>query len=135
MQSYIMRVSQLRDQFQTIGETISDKYFVMITLQGIPPIWETFITTIRKKNGLPKFDELIGQCTQEETKMTSQESVQNHEEGEPYAFSTKYKKRKGRGRPSNSRNFSPKSKEYKRRFRKDKTQIECYNFHKYGHYI
>jgi len=40
VQSYVMRVSQLRDQLQTAGEPISDRELVMVTLQGLPPIWK-----------------------------------------------------------------------------------------------
>lgn len=60
--------------------------------------------------------------------------IQKHEEGEPFAFVTQDKKKKGKAKPSNQIKSSPKSKESKRRLRKDRHQIECYNYHKYGHY-
>ena len=64
VQSYIMRISQLRDQFQTVGEPIFDRELVLVTLQGLTPIWETFITTINNNEKFLTFDELVGKCKQ-----------------------------------------------------------------------
>jgi len=58
VQSNTMRISRLRDQFQRVGETVSNRQFVIMTLIGLPPIWETFITTISNNNVYPSFDEL-----------------------------------------------------------------------------
>lgn len=97
LQSYIMKVSQLRDQLQIFGVTISVRELVMITLKGLPHTWETFITTIRNKNILLTFDELIGQCTQEETMMIARGKIQKHEEREPSTFLHKIRRRKVKG--------------------------------------
>lgn len=58
MQSYVMSVSHLRNQLQNVGEPISDRELVMVTLECLPPIWETFSTTINNNNQLHTFDEL-----------------------------------------------------------------------------
>jgi len=58
-----MRIFHLRDQLQGVGENVSDKELVLLTLRGIPPILETFITTIRNKNSLSSFDEIVGKLT------------------------------------------------------------------------
>jgi hypothetical protein len=41
--SYLMRVSQIRDQIATIGDAISDKELVTTTLNGFPTFWIPFI--------------------------------------------------------------------------------------------
>ena len=41
--SYLMKVSQLRDQLAAIEDPINDKELVTITLNGLPSSWEPFI--------------------------------------------------------------------------------------------
>ena len=84
--SYIMRISHLRDQLQRDGENVSDREIVVVTLIGILPIWETFITTISNNNGFPSFDELVGKFTQEESRMISRGRIQGSNEGEPTTY-------------------------------------------------
>ena len=43
MQSYFSRVAQIRDQLESIGDTVAEAEFVMTTLNGIPRDWEAFI--------------------------------------------------------------------------------------------
>lgn len=101
----------------------------MITLQGLPPIWKTFNTTLSNNNRLPTFDDLIGKCAQEETRTIYRGRIQKHEEGEPFTLnSTQEKKRKGSGRQSNPRKYSPESKNSKRRLRKYRPHICRRNF-------
>lgn len=63
VQSYFMRVSQLKDQLLIVGEPMSYKELVLIALGGLPPIWETFITTISNNEKFPTFDEFVRKCT------------------------------------------------------------------------
>ena len=44
--TYFMRVSQLRDQRQAIGDTIDDAKLVTVTLNGFPSSWEPFVQGI-----------------------------------------------------------------------------------------
>lgn len=136
MQSYIMRISHLRDQFQRIGETTPDRELVIVTLRGLPPIWETFITTISNNNSFSSFDELVGKLTQVESRMISRGRIQGPNEGEPTAFVAQGKKnnaKKRKGNPSKSRRPPQSnwdSKDSRRRIR----DVECYNCHRKGHY-
>lgn len=98
IQAYFMRISQVKELL-SIGEIIADRELVLVTLGGLPMYWETFITTISNNDKLPTFDELLGKCTQEESKMISRGRIQKHEEGEPIAFSAEAKKKKEKGRP------------------------------------
>jgi len=97
---------------------------------GLSPIWETFITTISYNDKFPTFDELVGKCSKEETRMISGWRNQKHEEGESFAFGVKERKKKGKGRSFNSRN--PTSMDSQRIFKKDK--VECFKCHRYRHF-
>ena len=43
MQSYFSRVAQIRDQLESIGDTVEEEEIVMTTLNGLPRDWEAFI--------------------------------------------------------------------------------------------
>eukprot|EP00253_Pinus_taeda_P002451 PITA_02451 len=131
VQSYIMRISFLRDQLQRVGESVLDRELVIVTLRGLPPLWETFITTISNKNVLPSFDEMVGEITQEESWMVSRGRIQKHEEGELDAYiSHDKKKKKGKKAPSRK----PPPQNAKRKNDRTSSHIECYRCHKKGHY-
>jgi hypothetical protein len=61
--SYFMKVSELRDQLGAIGEIVTDREFVMITLNGLRKSWEPFIQSVSGQSKLPKFDCLWADCT------------------------------------------------------------------------
>eukprot|EP00253_Pinus_taeda_P032761 PITA_32761 len=130
VQSYITRISRLRDQLQRVGEIVFDMELVIITLRGLPPIWETFINTISNNIVLPSFDEIVGKLTQEESRMISRGRIQKHEEGEPAKFVTQNKKKKGKG----GRSRNPPPRDTKRRNDRTSAHIECYNCHHKVHY-
>ena len=56
--SYLMRVSQIRDQLAAIGDVISDKELVTKTLNGFPTFWIPFVQGVCARSKLPKFDKL-----------------------------------------------------------------------------
>ena len=43
MQSYFLRVSQIKDQLESIGDMVEEAEVVMTTLKGLPRDWEAFI--------------------------------------------------------------------------------------------
>jgi hypothetical protein len=63
--SYLMRVSQIRDQLAAIGDVISDKEIVTTTLNGFPTFWIPFVQGVCARNKLSKFDKLWEYCTHE----------------------------------------------------------------------
>lgn len=97
VQSFITRICRLSDQLQRVGDTVPNRELVVVTLRGLPPIWETFNTTISNNNVFRSFDELVGKLTQEESRMISRGRIQKHEEGEAVAFVTHNRKKKGKG--------------------------------------
>ena len=127
VQSYIMRISRLRNQLQRIGETTPNKELVIVTLRGLPPIWETFITTISKNNSFLSFDELVGKLTQEESRMISRGRIQGSKKGEPTVYVAQGKKKngkKGKGKPSKSRRPPQSNRDSKDSRRRDR-DVEC----------
>jgi len=41
--TYFMKVSKLKDQLKSIGDTIDDAELVAVTLNGFPTSWEPFV--------------------------------------------------------------------------------------------
>ena len=101
VKSYIMRMYHLRYQLQRVGETVPNMELAFVTL-----ILESLVTTIGKKNFLPSFDEIVGNITQEESRMIARGKIQKHEEGELAAYVTHDKKEEGNRRSIKEASFS-----------------------------
>jgi hypothetical protein len=56
--SYIMRITQIRDQLVAIGEAVDDTALVNVALNGFPGSWEPFVQGICAREKLPPFDRL-----------------------------------------------------------------------------
>jgi hypothetical protein len=56
--TFFMKILEIRDQLGAIGETITNKELVMITLNALPSHWEPFIQSISGRLDLPHFDRL-----------------------------------------------------------------------------
>jgi hypothetical protein len=54
--SYLVRISQFRDQLQSIEEIISKKELVNIVLNGLPKTWDAFSTSMNKRKEYPTFE-------------------------------------------------------------------------------
>jgi hypothetical protein len=54
--SYLVRISQLRDQLQAIEEIISEKELVNIVLNGLPKTWDAFVASMNKRKKYPTFE-------------------------------------------------------------------------------
>ena len=64
-----MRLAEIRNKLLAIGEEISDRDMVLISLGRLPRDLHVFNTTILNNNVIPDFDEILMRCTQEETAM------------------------------------------------------------------
>ena len=53
-----MRVSEIRDQLQELGEIISDKEMIDIVLNALPEEWGSFTSRIYGKKEATPFNEL-----------------------------------------------------------------------------
>jgi hypothetical protein len=130
---FFMKISEIKDQLGAIGETITNRELVMITLNALPRHWEPFLQSINGRADLPEFDRLWTDCTHEETRLIAR-GVQDshHDENQALASHTK-KDRKNR------RSFSKSFKDKKisavssHEHRKDISRIQCFRCDKYGH--
>jgi putative lipoic acid-binding regulatory protein len=59
IRSYFVMISQLRDQLQAIGETISEKELVNIVLNVLPKMWDAFSTSVNTRKEYPTFEGLV----------------------------------------------------------------------------
>jgi hypothetical protein len=58
----LMRITQIRDQLATLGETILDAKIVNVVLNGFSKAWEPFIMGICAREKLPKWERLWDDC-------------------------------------------------------------------------
>jgi len=80
--TYFVKLSQLRDQINTIGDTIEYVKFVIVTLNGFSSSWEPFVHSICGQEEFPKFDRLWNNYFQEEARSLSKNNLQKpHDEG------------------------------------------------------
>jgi hypothetical protein len=54
--SYLVRISQLRDQLQDIEGIISEKELVNIVLNGLPNTWDAFSARMNTRKEYPTFE-------------------------------------------------------------------------------
>jgi hypothetical protein len=69
--SYFVRISYLRDQVQSIEESIPKKEVVNIELNGISRSLDAFATRMNTRKEFPTLEELWTCCAQEETRLNS----------------------------------------------------------------
>eukprot|EP00253_Pinus_taeda_P004754 PITA_04754 len=104
MQTYFLRITEIRNDLLSIGETITDREMVLTTLGGLPSKWYVFRTTLLNNNVIPSFEELMARCIQEETKDSHWDDDQNpsHSNQRNDKFSSRGKRsvrNQGRGQP------------------------------------
>jgi len=90
MQAYFLRITEIKKDLLSIGDTITDREMALTTLGGLPYEWYVFRTTLLNYNVFPSFEELMARCIQEETREEVQEMPMP--KGPPVAFSSHAKK-------------------------------------------
>ena len=98
MQAYFLRITEIKNDLLSIGETITDREMALTTLGGLPSEWYVFRTTLLNNNVIPSFEELMARCIQEQTRVEEQEMPLP--KGPPAAFSSHAKKRNNSGSKS-----------------------------------
>eukprot|EP00253_Pinus_taeda_P033927 PITA_33927 len=73
MQAYFLRITEIKNDLLSIGETITDREMALTTLGELPSKWYVFRTTLLNNNVIPGFEELMARCIQEETRVEEQE--------------------------------------------------------------
>ena len=66
MQSYFSRVSQIKEQIESIGDMVEEVEVVMTILNGIPREWVSFTRRICARINLTQFRKIWEECVQEE---------------------------------------------------------------------
>jgi hypothetical protein len=121
--SYFVKISQLRDQLQSIEEIISEKELVNIVLNGLPKTWDAFATRMNTRKEYPTFEELWTCCAQEESRISAKGKPQKKYDDQ--SFTAKF---------NNFRNKKKFGSRKKPNQEKDMSKIQCFNCRKYGHY-
>jgi hypothetical protein len=128
---FFMKISEIKEQLETIGEIMSDREIVLTTLQNLPKSWEPFIQSISGREALPTFDRLWTDCTQEELRLRNRGVEDSSEENHALALHTK---KGGRFKRNFKQTFKgekpPSNPGYQRR---DASEIQCFRCDKYGH--
>jgi hypothetical protein len=66
--SYLTKITQVRDQLEAVGETVTYVELVRVALNGFTKPWTSFIEGICAREKLPDFEQLRDDCIQEETR-------------------------------------------------------------------
>jgi hypothetical protein len=128
---FFMKLSEIKERPETIGEIMSDRELVLTTLQNLPKSWEPFIQSISGREALPRFERLWTYCTQEEIRLRNRGVEDSPEENHVLALHT----RKGGKSKRNSKQTFKEEKYssnpgYQRR---DVSKVQCFRCDKYGH--
>ena len=94
----------MKKQPRIIEDPVSDKEFIMNTLNGLPPSWEAFIQSLVGKPKLPKFDHIWGLCMQGETRLATRSNIHGTQHKESQALTSHVKKGKGKGKKFHGKN-------------------------------
>jgi hypothetical protein len=128
---FFMKLSEIKEQLETIGEIMSDRELVLTTLQNLPKSWEPFIQSISGREALPTFERLWTDCTQEELRLRNRGVEDSSEENHALALHTKKGgKFKRNFRQTFKDEKSSSNPDYQRR---DVSKIQCFRCDKYGH--
>jgi hypothetical protein len=125
--SYLIRVSQIRDQLAAIGDVISDKELITTTLNAFPTFWIPFVQGVCAIRKLPNFDKLWVDYTHEESRLADQHKRLIVDEEEDL---TVQKNKRSSFRRNNKESNSVRVPDKN----KDVSKIKCYNCQKLGHF-
>ena len=56
--SFFTKISQIKDQRLTIGIDVDDDNLVQTVVYGLPPPWETFLSSVNGREVQPNFERL-----------------------------------------------------------------------------
>ena len=66
---YFMKISDMRDQLQELGEVMSDKEMTTVVLNALPDDWGNFTSSIYAKKEATPLSEMWSLCKIEETRL------------------------------------------------------------------
>lgn len=92
--SYFMRVSQIRDQLQELGEIMSDKEMTIVVLIALLEEWGNLVSSIYGNKEATPFSELWSLCKIEETRLKAKSDVGLNEQVQAFAVMARRKGKK-----------------------------------------
>ena len=91
IQDYFIRVSQIKEQLEAIGDKLDEYEMVMTALNGLTRPWESFIQMMCAKKESMMFEVVWEDCIQEETRVANREALLKEDD---QALATHTKKRR-----------------------------------------
>ena len=131
--TFFMKISEIKEQLEAIGEIMSDRELVLSTLNNLPKHWEPFLQSLSGRESLPTFDRLWTYCTQEEIRLINRGVEDSSEENHTLALHTK---KGGRFKSNFRQTFRDEKSSLTscHNQRRDVLEIQCFRCDKYGHY-
>ena len=117
MATYIMKISQLRDQLQGLEEAIYGLEMTTYVIDDFPLEWSSFATSVYSRNDTTPFHELWAQCILEKSTIKVKDDTKSNERSQ--AFTARIKKMK-------KRKFGKSKKKI------DMSKIQCFGCNEYG---
>jgi hypothetical protein len=127
--SYLMKVTQVRDQLVVVGKKVADAKLVIMAINGFSTSWEPFVKGICTQENLHNLERLWEDNIWEETQMEPKADKKDGEEN----LALFGQSNKGRGKGSNKGKRKCEESTSQRR-KKDLSKIKCFNCHKQNHY-
>jgi hypothetical protein len=127
--SYLMRITQIRDQLAVVGETVLDAELVNVALNGFTKAWKPFIMGICARERLPNWERLWDDCIQQETH-TQASKQGGGSADENLALVSKTKK----GKAKVFKKVDSQGEGQQSGQKRDMSKIKCYICHKNGHF-
>eukprot|EP00253_Pinus_taeda_P009076 PITA_09076 len=124
IQSYFMRITEIKNDLLPIREVVGDRKLTLIALGGLTKAWDVFNTTILNNHMISGFDELLARCTQEEIRMMERDKPSNG--NDPTAFFAHDKRKNNVGPRKQGPGFKPRFKEGRKG--------GSYNCNRFSHY-
>jgi len=113
--SYFMKVFEIRDQLQELGEVMSDREMTTIVFDALLYEWRKFVSSIYGKKETTPFSDFWSLCKIEESRFKAKNDVGSTEQTQAYATPTRKKGKFGK--------FEPRKKFHKIF---DMSKIQCY---------
>jgi len=74
-----MKIFEMRDQHQELGEAMSDRKMKTVVLNSLPEDWSNFTSSIYSKKESTTLREMWSLCRTKETKLKAKEGVGSKE--------------------------------------------------------
>ena len=98
-----MRISEIRDQLQELGEVNSDSEMTTVVLNALPKEWGNFTSSLYGKKEATPFHDLWSLCKIEETRLKGKVDTGSSEGNQAFAATFRKKGRFGKFGPQNKR--------------------------------